>query len=82
LRVDKYLNAVNITKNRNISQDMIKSGVVFINGSVAKASKELKEGDILEIKYLESSVKYKILQIPKSKTTPKSKKFEYIEEIN
>jgi ribosomal 50S subunit-recycling heat shock protein len=81
LRVDKFLNAVNITKNRNISQDMIKNGVILINSNVAKASKELKEGDILEIKYLENPVKYKVLQIPTTKTTPKSKKFEYIEEI-
>jgi ribosomal 50S subunit-recycling heat shock protein len=82
LRIDKFLNAVNITKNRNISQDMIKNSVISINTSVAKASKEVKESDIIEIKYLDRVVKYKILQIPTTKTTPKSKKFEYIEEIN
>lgn len=81
MRIDKFLNAVNITKNRNVSQDMIASGVVFVNGLQVKPSKEVKVGDVLEINYLENKVKYKILQIPTAKTTPKSKKFEYIQDM-
>ena len=45
MRVDKFLNTVNITKRRAISEDMCKSGVVSINGVVAKPSKEVKIGD-------------------------------------
>ncbi|EAH9998420.1 RNA-binding S4 domain-containing protein, partial [Campylobacter jejuni] len=44
MRVDKFLNVVNITKRRAISEDMCKSGVVGINGVIVKASKEVKVG--------------------------------------
>jgi ribosomal 50S subunit-recycling heat shock protein len=82
MRVDKFLNAVNITKRRSVSQDMIESGVVLVNGVVAKASKNVEVGTVITINYLESVKKYKILQIPSAKSTPKSLQSEYIEEIS
>ena len=81
MRVDKFLNAVNITKRRSVSQDMIESGVILVNGVVAKASKNVEVGTVITINYLESVKKYKILQIPSAKSTPKSLQSEYIEEI-
>lgn len=81
MRVDKFLNSVNITKRRSVSQDMIESGVVAINGVVAKASKNIDVGSIITISYLESVKKYKVLKIPTVKSTPKSLQNEYIEEI-
>jgi len=81
MRIDKFLNAVNITKRRAVSQDMIASGVVLIGGAVAKASKNIEIGSIITINYLESSKKYKVLKIPTTKSTPKSLQSEYIEEI-
>ncbi|MFA5232890.1 MAG: RNA-binding S4 domain-containing protein [Sulfurimonas sp.] len=82
MRVDKFLNAVNITKRRSVSQDMIESGVVLVNGIVAKASKNVEVGTVITINYLESVKKYKVLQIPTAKSTPKSLQNEYIEEIS
>jgi ribosomal 50S subunit-recycling heat shock protein len=82
MRVDKFLNAVNITKRRSVSQDMIESGVVLVNGVVAKASKNVEVGTVITINYLESVKKYKVLQIPTAKSTPKSLQNEYIEEIS
>ncbi|WP_310441536.1 RNA-binding S4 domain-containing protein [Sulfurimonas sp.] len=81
MRIDKFLNSVNITKRRSVSQDMIESGVVLVNGVVAKASKNVEVGAVITINYLESVKKYKILQIPSAKSTPKSLQSEYIEEI-
>ncbi|OHD98000.1 MAG: hypothetical protein A3E21_03165 [Sulfurimonas sp. RIFCSPHIGHO2_12_FULL_36_9] len=81
MRVDKFLNSVNITKRRSVSQDMIESGVILVNGVVAKASKNVEVGTVITINYLESVKKYKILQIPSAKSTPKSLQSEYIEEI-
>ncbi|MDT8338076.1 MAG: RNA-binding S4 domain-containing protein [Sulfurimonas sp.] len=81
MRIDKFLNSVNITKRRSVSQDMIANGVVLINGVVAKASKNIAVGDVITINYLNSVKKYKILQIPQTKSTPKSLQEEYIEEI-
>ena len=81
MRVDKFLNSVNITKRRAVSDDMCKNGVVCINGVVAKASKDVKVGDIITINYLEKSVKYEVLQIPETKTIPKTKQNEYTREV-
>lgn len=82
MRVDKFLNSVNITKRRSVSQDMIANGVVLINDVVAKASKNVAVGDIITINYLNSTKKYKVLQLPQTKSTPKSLQEEYIKEIS
>jgi ribosome-associated heat shock protein Hsp15 len=79
LRIDKFLNSVNITKRRAVAQDMLKNSVVFLNGNVAKQSKDVKVGDLIEVKYLnETSQKWKILEIPKLKTTPKNEQEKYV----
>ena len=82
MRIDKYLNSVNIVKRRALSQDMIEHKVVFLNGEVAKASKNVKIGDLIEIKFLDNTKKYKVLQIPETKNIPKSKKGEFFIELD
>jgi ribosome-associated heat shock protein Hsp15 len=81
MRIDKFLNSVNITKRRTVAEDMLEHKVVFLNGISVKKAKEVKVGDIVEIKYLEKSEKFKILQIPTTKSTPKSKIDEYVQRI-
>ena len=81
MRIDKFINAVNLTKRRAIAQDMIKHDAVKLNGTIAKASKQVKIGDTIEFVYLESSEKYEVLQIPTTKSIPKSKKDEYVRQI-
>lgn len=81
MRIDKFLNSVNITKRRSISQDMIESGVVLVNGVVAKASKNVDVGSIITINYLNSTKKYEVLKLPTAKSTPKSEQDEYVKEI-
>ncbi len=82
MRIDKWLSAVNVVKRRTIAQDMVKSGVVFINGIKAKPSKEVKVGDKITIEYLKGSKNFEVLQIPTTKTVPKSAKEEYVKEVN
>jgi len=82
MRIDKFLNATNITKRRAIAQDMLKNGVVSLNGVKAKQSKEVKVGDIIEITFLNGKIdRFKVLEIPKFKTTPKSEQGRYIEKL-
>jgi ribosomal 50S subunit-recycling heat shock protein len=78
MRIDKFLNAVNITKRRAIAEDMLKNKVVFINDMVVKKAKEIKIGDMIKIKYLEYEDIFKVLAIPTTKSTPKSKQGEYV----
>ena len=81
MRVDKWLSAVNVVKRRTIATDMLKSGVVLINDIKAKASKDVKIGDKITIEYLKGAKHYEVLQIPKTKTIPKSQKEDYVKEL-
>lgn len=81
MRVDKFLNIVNIVKRRAISEDMCKSGVVSVNGIVAKASKDLKIGDKIEIKFLNRVDTYEVLSLPLTKSVPKSEQEIYVKKL-
>ena len=81
MRVDKWLSAVNVVKRRTIATDMLKSGVVLVNEMKAKASKDLKIGDKVTIEYLKGPKSYEVLQIPTTKTIPKSQKEDYVKEL-
>lgn len=82
MRVDKFLNAVNITKRRSISLDMCKNGVIYINGNISKPSKEVKVGDIISLNLLNEQIKYKVLALPTTKNVAKAKSHEYVEKID
>tara|TARA_B110000046_G_C12741257_1_gene292700 strand:- start:277 stop:522 length:246 start_codon:yes stop_codon:yes gene_type:complete len=81
MRIDKFLNAVNITKRRAVAEDMLSHKVVFINSISVKKAKEVKVDDIIEIRYLEYSDNFRVLQIPKMKSTPKSSQSEYVTKL-
>ncbi|EDO9296470.1 RNA-binding S4 domain-containing protein [Campylobacter coli] len=78
MRVDKFLNAVNITKRRAISEDMCRSGAVGINGVIVKASKEVKIGDIISLHFTDYTQEYKVLALPTTKNIPKNAQSEYV----
>lgn len=82
MRIDKFLNSVNITKRRAVSEDMCKNGVVSINGKVVKPAKDVKVGDTITIVYLQKTIEYEVLQIPVTKTIPKSKQSDYVKELS
>ncbi len=82
MRIDKWLSSVNVVKRRTVAQDMVKSGVVFINGIKAKPSREVRVGDIITIEYLSGPRKIEVLKIPTTKTVPKSAKDEYFKELS
>lgn len=50
MRIDKWLWAARLTKTRGIAADALKAGRVTVNGAVAKASREVKVGDELELR--------------------------------
>ena len=81
MRVDKWLSSVNVVKRRTIASDMVKSGVVLVNGLKAKASKNVSIGDKITIEYLKGEKHFEVLQIPTTKTIPKSKKDEFVREV-
>lgn len=81
MRIDKFLNSTNILKRRSVAQDMCESGVVFLNDKAVKSSKEVKVGDIIKLVYLMHTKTYQILELPSTKTIPKSNSHLYIKEL-
>jgi len=59
-RLDKWLWAARIFKTRGVASDSCKNGKVSLNGSGAKPSKIVNEGDIIEIKQPPIIRKYRI----------------------
>ncbi len=63
MRLDKYLKVTRIIKRRTVANDACDSAHVFVNGKAAKASYEVKVGDIIEVAFGEKSLKFRVLDI-------------------
>lgn len=63
MRLDKFLKVSRVIKRRTVANEACDSGRVLINGKIAKASTEVKVDDIVEIKYGEKIIKFKIKNI-------------------
>lgn len=63
MRIDKYLKLTRIIKRRTIAQEACDQGRVSINDKVAKASNNVKIGDIIQIQFGEKLLKYEVLDI-------------------
>ena len=49
MRLDKYLKVSRIIKRRTVANEACDSGRVFVNGKQARASLNVKEGDVIEV---------------------------------
>ena len=56
LRLDKWLWAARFYKTRSLAAEYIYKGRVQVNDQVAKASRELKAGDVVSVRVLEVDV--------------------------
>ena len=61
-RIDKYLWAIRAFKTRTDATDACKGGKVKVAGMNAKPSKEVKPGDIIQVKKGMVTFTYKVLQ--------------------
>jgi ribosomal 50S subunit-recycling heat shock protein len=60
MRLDKYLKVSRIIKRRTVANEACDAGRVSVNGKVAKASFEVKPGDIVEIRFGERHISVRI----------------------
>ena len=51
MRLDKYLKVSRLIKRRTVANEACDNGRVTINGKVAKASTEVKVGDVIAISF-------------------------------
>lgn len=63
MRLDKYLKVSRIIKRRTVANDACDAGRVSVNGKVAKAGLDIKEGDVIEITFGTNTSKYEVLSI-------------------
>lgn len=64
MRLDKFLKVSRLIKRRTVANEVSDTGRVFVNGSPAKPSKQLKEGDEIRIEYANRTVHVRVLKIP------------------
>lgn len=63
MRLDKYLKVSRLIKRRTVANEACDSRRVSVNGKPAKASVEIKIGDIIEIQFGTKTVKVKVTDI-------------------
>lgn len=61
-RIDKWLWAARIFKTRTIAADACKNGRVMIDGVKLKASKMIKEGDVIQVRKPPITYSFKVLK--------------------
>lgn len=63
MRLDKYLKVSRIIKRRTVANDACDAAHVTVNGRPAKASYDVKEGDVIEVSFGQRTLKVKVLDI-------------------
>lgn len=63
MRLDKYLKISRIIKRRTVANEACDAGRVLVNGKSARASYDVKVGDILEIAFGTRVVKVQVTDI-------------------
>ncbi len=67
VRADKYLWAIRVYKTRSEATDACSGNKVRINSTVAKPSKAVKIGDVLEVHKGPATLSYKVLQLSENR---------------
>lgn len=63
MRLDKYLKVSRIIKRRSVANEVCDAGHVTVNGKVARASYDIKEGDVIEIRFGEKTMKAEVVKV-------------------
>ena len=78
MRLDKYLKVSRIIKRRTVANEACDSGRVMLNDKVARASAEVKAGDVIEIAF-GKSVKVRVTSVQETIRKEDAKEmFEYL----
>ena len=72
MRLDLFLKASRIVVRRSVARQLCDAGAIRVNGIVAKASKELKVGDEIEIMRGPRYTVYCVNELPTSKQVSRS----------
>lgn len=71
IRIDKWLWAVRLYKTRSLASEECKKGKVTINGMNVKASREIKEGETIQLRRPPITRSYKIIALAENRMAAK-----------
>lgn len=63
MRLDKFLKVSRLIKRRTVANEACDEGRVLVNDRPAKASAQVKAGDVLEIQFGSKSVRVEVLNV-------------------
>ncbi len=63
MRLDKYLKVSRLIKRRTVANEACDAGRVNVNGKAARASYDVKVGDLIEISFGTRTVKIKVTDV-------------------
>ena len=63
MRLDKFLKVSRLIKRRTVANEACDAGRVLVNDKTAKASLNVKEGDVIEIQVGTRAVKVEVLDV-------------------
>ena len=63
MRLDKFLKVSRLIKHRTIANEACDAGRVLVNDKPAKASLNVKAGDMIEIQFGAKAVKVEVLDV-------------------
>lgn len=63
MRLDKYLKVSRIIKRRTVANDACDTEHVSVNGRPAKASYDVKVGDVIEVTFGQRTLKIRVLDV-------------------
>ena len=79
MRLDKYLKVSRLIKRRTVANEACDAGRVTVNGNVAKASYDVKIGDIISIRFGDKTVEAEVLSIAETVRKEEAKEmFRYL----
>lgn len=79
MRLDKYLKVSRLIKRRTVANEACDAGRVLINGRPAKASANVKEGDIITIAFGNKDVKVEVVSVQETARKEEAKElFRYL----
>lgn len=79
MRLDKYLKVSRLIKRRTVANEACDAGRVFINDKPAKASANVKAGDVITIQFGNKEVKVEVLDVQETVRKEEAKElFRYL----
>ena len=63
MRLDKYLKVSRIIKRRTVANEACDAGKITVNGKIARASYDVKVGDVIAIHFGERTLAVEVLDV-------------------